>query len=168
MAEVLLLITLTYFGAFKEPHGTQSTFVLCSGQRAVIKCFSFLKFLLACSCFTMLCQFLLYSKVNQPYVYMYLLFFILPSLLDHHRVLSRVPCAMQQALTSYLLYTQQCIYVNTNLPIHPTPTFPPQYPYVYPLCLLLCFCFANRFICSEHGDGIIRTEYSEYTPGRTF
>ena len=121
MAEVLLLITLTYFGAFKEPHGTQRTFELCSGQRAVIKCFSFLKFLLVCSCFTMLCQFLLYSKVNQLYVYIYLLFFVLPSHLDHHRALSRVPCAMQQALTSYLLYTQKCIYVNTNLPIHPTP-----------------------------------------------
>ena len=33
------------------------------------------QFLLEYSCFTMLCQLLLYSKVNQLYVYIYLLFF---------------------------------------------------------------------------------------------
>ena len=33
--------------------------------------FFFLTSLLEYNCFTMLCQFLLYNKVNQPYVYMY-------------------------------------------------------------------------------------------------
>ena len=42
--------------------------------------------------------------------------------LGHHRALSRVPCAIQQVLISYLFYTQyqQCVYVNPNLSIHPT------------------------------------------------
>ena len=72
----------------------------------------------------MLCQFLLYSRVNQLYVYLYPLFFGFPSHLGHHRSLSRVPCAIQQALISYLFYTQQSIYVSPNLPIRPTPPSP--------------------------------------------
>ena len=68
----------------------------------------------------MLCQFLLYSKVNQLYVYIYPLFFGFPSHLGHHRVLSGVSCAIQQVLISYLFYTQQCMYVSPNLPVHPT------------------------------------------------
>ena len=111
--------------------------------------FSFKKiFLLEYSCFTMLCQFLLYSKVNQLYVYVYPLFFGFPSHLGHHRALSRVPCAIQQVLISYLFYTQyqQCRYVNPSLPIHPTTPLPPWYPYVCSLHLYLYFCFVNKII----------------------
>ena len=72
-------------------------------------------FLLEQSCFTILCQFLLYSKVNQLYVYIYPLFFGFPSHLGHHTALSRVPCAIQSVLISYLFYTQQHIHVNPNL-----------------------------------------------------
>ena len=92
--------------------------------------FFFFFFLLEYSCFTILCQFLLYSKVNQLYIYIYSLFFGFPSYLGHHRALSRVPCAIKLVLISYLFYTQQCIYVNPNLPIHPTSSFPPWYPYI--------------------------------------
>ena len=35
----------------------------------------------------MLCQFLLYSKMNQLYIYIYPLFFGFPSLLGHHSAL---------------------------------------------------------------------------------
>ena len=70
----------------------------------------------------MLCQFLLYSKVNQPHIYIYPLFQGFPSHLGHHRVLKRVPCAIRQDLIHYLFFTQQCIYVNPSLPIHPTPS----------------------------------------------
>ena len=49
--------------------------------------------LLAYSCFTMLCSFLLYSKVHQLYVYIYSLYFGCSSPLGHHRALSRVPWA---------------------------------------------------------------------------
>ena len=41
------------------------------------------------------CQFLLYSKVNQPYVYRFPLFFGFPSQLSHHKALSRAPCPVQ-------------------------------------------------------------------------
>ena len=46
----------------------------------------------------MLCQFLLFSKVNQLYIYIYLFFFGFPSHLSHRRALSRVPCAIQLVL----------------------------------------------------------------------
>ena len=61
----------------------------------------------------MFCQFLLYSKVNQLYVYIYPLFFGFSSHLGHHSALSRDPCAIQYVLISYLFDTQyqQCICV---------------------------------------------------------
>ena len=42
-----------------------------------------------------MCYFLLYSKVNQLYVYIYPLFFKIPVHLGHHRALNRVPYALQ-------------------------------------------------------------------------
>ena len=110
--------------------------------------FLFFIFLLEYRCFTILCQFLLYNKVNQLYVYIYPFFLGFPSHLGHHRVLSRVPCAIQQVLISYLFYTQcqQCIYVNPKLPIHPPPC-----PFclgidVWSLHLCLSFCFVNKIV----------------------
>ena len=47
------------------------------------------------------------------------LFFRFFSHIGHYRVLSRVPCAIQQVLISYLFYIQQCVYVHPNLPIYP-------------------------------------------------
>ena len=47
-----------------------------------------------------MCSFWQYSKVNQLYVHIYPLLFGFPSHLGHHRVLSRVPCAIQQVLIS--------------------------------------------------------------------
>ena len=81
--------------------------------------------LLEHSCFTMLCQFLLYSEVNQLQIYIDPLFFGFPSYLGHYRALSSIPCGIQQVLTSYLFYTQQYICVDPNIPIHPTTHFPP-------------------------------------------
>ena len=63
------------------------------------------KLILEYSYFTMLYSFLLYRKVNQPYLYMYPLPFGLPSHSGHHSALSRVPCAVQYVLISYLFYT---------------------------------------------------------------
>ena len=90
----------------------------------------FKKFLLGYSCFTVLCQFPLYSKVHQLYVYTYPLFCVFPSHLGHNRALSRVPCVIQYVLISYLFHPQQCIRGNPNLPNHPTPPLPPWYPYI--------------------------------------
>ena len=67
----------------------------------------FVYFLLEYSCFTTLCQFLLYSKVNQLSEYIYTLFFGFPSNFSHHRALNRVR-AIQQVVISYLFYTWQC------------------------------------------------------------
>ena len=44
--------------------------------------------------------------------------------IGHYRVLSRVPCAIQQVVISYLFYIQQCVYVNPSLPINPSPPYP--------------------------------------------
>ena len=115
-------------------------------KRSELLFFFFLTSLLEYNCFTMLCQFLLYSEVNQLYVYIYPLFFVFPSHIGHQRTLSRVPYAIQQVLISYLFYTYYCIHVNPNLPIHPTPCFPSWCPYFCSLCLCLYFCLANRFI----------------------
>ena len=100
----------------------------------------------------MLPQFLLYSKMNQLYIYIYPLPFGSPSYSGYCSALSRVPCAIQYVLISYVFYTQyqQCIYVNSNLPIPPTPSRPPWYPYICSLCLCLYFCFANRIMYTKN------------------
>ena len=81
----------------------------------------------------MLCQFPLYSKMNQ--IFISPLFWIFH--LGHHRALCRVPCAIQLVLISYLFYTQyqQCIYINPNLPIYPTYPLSLWCPYIYSLHL---------------------------------
>ena len=93
----------------------------------------------------MLYQFLLYCKNNQPYIDMYPLLFELSSYSGHHRALSRVPGAIQQVIINYLFYTQQCIYVNSSLPVLPTP-FPPLYPHICSLHLCFYFCFVKKII----------------------
>ena len=77
------------------------------GDRSFLLLCFFLKkkLILEYSYFTMLYSFLLYRKVNQPYLYMYPLPFGLPSHSGHHSALSRVPCAVQYVLISYLFYT---------------------------------------------------------------
>ena len=100
----------------------------------------------------MVCQFLLFSKVNQLQVYIHPLSFVFPFHLGHHRALSSIPWAIQQVPISYLFYTQyqQCIHVNPNLPIHP-PTPSPAFlsgAHTFVLYICLSFCFANKFICT--------------------
>ena len=57
--------------------------------------------------------------IHYTYAYIHY-FFRFPSHLDYHRALSRVPCAIQYILFHFLFYTEACIYVNPNLPVHPT------------------------------------------------
>ena len=83
----------------------RKTWVQSLGQENFSLSISF-KFLLVYSCFTMLCEFLPYSKVNQLNLFIYLLFFVFPSHLGHHGALSRVPCAIYSRFSfSYLFYT---------------------------------------------------------------
>ena len=62
----------------------------------------------------MLCQFQVYSKVIQLCIYIYLFFFRFFFHIGYYRVLSRVPCAIQQVLVDYLLYIQ-CVFLITQL-----------------------------------------------------
>ena len=89
----------------------------------------------------MLSQFLLYSKMNQPYIYLRPLSLGLPSRSGHHSTLSRVPYATWQVLISYLIYRQyqQCIYVDPNLSILPTPPFPLV---IHKFILYVCISFS--------------------------
>ena len=61
------------------------------------------------------------STTAPPGKPLYPLFFRFFSHIGHDRALSRVPCAIQQVLISYLFYIQQHVYVNPNLPIYPSP-----------------------------------------------
>ena len=69
----------------------------------------------------MLCQFQVYSKVIQLYIYIQPLFFRFFSHIGYYRILSRVPCAIQEVLADYLFYRQQCVSVNSVLLIYPSP-----------------------------------------------
>ena len=55
------------------------------------------------SWFTILCKFLVYSKVNQLYIFF---FFILSSILFHHKWLDIVP----------LLYSRISLFIHSNIP----------------------------------------------------
>ena len=76
------------------------------------------------SCFTAWWWFLLYSKANQPYIHMHPLFFwtLFPFRPPKGTGQSSLCCAV--VLISYLFYTQQCMYVSPNLPIHLIPSSP--------------------------------------------
>ena len=85
----------------------------------------------------MLSQFLLYSQVNQLYIY--LLFFRFLSHIGYYKVLSRVPCAIQQVLISYLFYIQWCVHGNPHLPIYPS-------CFLFPACnhTFVFYCQFNK------------------------
>ena len=89
----------------------------------------------------MLCQFLLYGRESQLHVYIQSLYFLFFAHINHYRVLSTVPCAMQQVLLiSYLLYVS----VSQFIP-------PMLFPFVTLSLfstLRLYFCFVNEFICT--------------------
>ena len=145
---------------------------------------SFFFFINLYSCYTMLRQFPLCSKVNQACIYIHPLAAGLPSHSDHHSALSRVPCAPQYVLISYIFYTQYqyCIHVKPNLPIPPTPAFPLgthiirsscmcisalqirlfisffQIPHICIVCcaksLQLCLTLCNPTDCSQPGSSV--------------
>ena len=71
-----------------------------------------IKFLLEYSCFIM-CLFLQYSKLDQPYIYIYPLPFGLPSHSDHHRVLRRVPWSIRRfSLVTHFTRSINSLYLS--------------------------------------------------------
>ena len=115
--------------------------------------FFFDRSLLECNCFTMLCQFLLYTQVNQPYAYISShipsLLSLLPSSLSHPsrslqstKLISLCYAAASHQLTILhsVVYICQCYSHFAKLP---PPTLCPQ---VHSLCRHLYSCPATRFI----------------------
>ena len=99
----------------------------------IYKILFFLTSLLEYNCFTMVCQFLLYNKVNQLYIYIYPHIplplaspshppYLTP--LGGHKAPRSSPCAMWLVPPSYLFYIWQCIYVHANLSLRPSLPFP--------------------------------------------
>ena len=70
----------------------------------------FFIFLLEYSCFTMLCQFLLYSKVHQLYVYIYSLFFGFPSRLSYCRTF--LVLYSRLSLVIYFIHSISSVYMS--------------------------------------------------------
>ena len=76
-------------------------------------------------CFTMLCQFLPYSHVNQSQVHTYPLSFEPPFFpprshpLGPHRALSRARCFIWQLPTSCACYTRCCLCLSSSHPFLP-------------------------------------------------
>ena len=64
-----------------------------------------------------LCQFQVYSEVNQLYVYICPRLFRFFSHIGHYRLLSIVPCVIWQVFISYLFY--MCVYVSLSHPVYP-------------------------------------------------
>ena len=137
------------------------------GGRGAVFAFGFLFicFLLQYNCFTLLCYFLLYNEVYQPYAYTYI-----PSLLDlpptqalhfaHPRSSQsaklRCLCYTWQQLSSYLwTYGASLVawmVLSQFFPPSPSPSLP--CPHIHSLHLHLCSYPANRFICTIFLDSI--------------
>ena len=74
-----------------------------------------IKFLLEYSCFIM-CLFLQYSKLNQPYMYVYPLPFGLPFHSDHHRALRRVPLSIRRfSLVMHFTHSINSTYISVPI-----------------------------------------------------
>ena len=105
----------------------------------------------------MLRQLQMESKVNQftyTQIHFFLRFF---SHIGHYRVQSRVPCAIQQGLIMYLFYIQQCVYVNPNLPIYPSPPHPLVTMFVFSVCYSISVWYLiNKFICTLFLDSMYK------------
>ena len=71
--------------------------------------------------------------------------------------------ATWEFLTSYLFYTQWCVYVNPSLPVHP---FPPWFPYICSprLCLYFQVLRISSHVCSvlagssPHAEQAVNTQ----------
>ena len=120
----------------------------------------FYLFSLEYGCFTMLCYFLLYSKANLLYVYIYPLSLGFLSHLGPHRELSRFPVLFSRfSLVTYFIHSISIVYTchfqSTNLSYPPFPLGIHRFvPYI-----CLSFCFANKITCTIFLDSTYMCEY---------
>ena len=115
--------------------------------------FFFLTSLLEYNCFTMVCYFLLYNKVNQLYIYICSHISSLlrlppshppyPTPLGGHKAQSWSPCAMRLLPTSYFTFGSVYMFMPLS---HFVPAYPsPSRLQVHSLHLRLYSCPAPRF-----------------------
>ena len=107
----------------------------------------------------MLCSFLLYSKVNQLYIYIYPHFFGFPSHWSHHRALSIEFPVLYSRFSVVSCFIHSSVYMSIPISQFIPPSFPPWYPYICSLRLCFCFCFANKFICIIFLDSTYKRYY---------
>ena len=108
-------------------------------------------YLFACfyySWFTALCQFLLYSKVTQSYIFRHSFSHIIFHHVQSWEIGYSSLCYMAGPHCLSAPSTIVCIYqTQTPHPSHFLPLSPWQ-PQVCSLCPWVCFCFVDRFICA--------------------
>ena len=80
--------------------------------------FPVLKVLLKYSCFTSCDNFCCTKKVIQLHIYTHPFRFF--SHIDYHRIVGRVPCAIQQVPPSQSSSIPECAYTNVKWPVHPS------------------------------------------------
>ena len=101
---------------WSQPTGMSSISILVtlllSSHSLLLSFFSFnFYFILEYSRLTMLCQFLGYPEPLCWFINIYLFFFRFFFHLGYHRILSRVPCAIQEVLVDYLFFIYSSEYM---------------------------------------------------------
>ena len=95
--------------------------------RSDLLCSCWKYFLLKYNWFIMFCQFLLYSKVTQSYIYTH--FLILSSIMLYHKWLDVVPCAIHRDLTAFHSKCNSLHLLTTksqSILLSPPPTWHPR------------------------------------------
>ena len=96
----------------------------------------------------MLCWFQVYSKAIQLCVYIYPFFFRFFPHIGYYKILSRVPCAIQQVMVIYFIYSS--VYWRRHR--HPTPVLLPGKSHG-----------RGAWWAAVHGVGRSRTRLSKFT-----
>ena len=88
----------------------------------------------------------IYSYIAHiPYKFIYIFSLRFFSILGYYKILSIVPCVIQQVLVVYLFCIQQCVYVNPKLLIYPSP--------LSPLVISHCVYIYHFFFTHSSVDG---------------
>ena len=91
------------------------------------------------------CSTVLQLCTEPAHIYVFLFRFF--PLLSHYKVSSTASWAMQQAPVAHLCCVHCCVHAYPKLLLHPSPSLPLWSPLLCFLCLWVCFCFVNKFIC---------------------
>ena len=130
------------------------TYIRFSSLNCKIHQYFFLTSLLEYNCFTMVCQFLLYNKVNQLYIYIYphipSLLHLPPTLpipplqvVTKHQLTSLCYATASHQLSILHLVVYMSVPLSHFIPAYPSPSLCPQ---VHSLHLHIYSCPAPRFI----------------------